>query len=364
MAELARRYLATYRRTCGAFMRSRIGRILALVLGMCACSIAFSGQAAATNVLLSDLRPWCIGRFVFDRPAASEIFSQRHEFRGGKLETQFDVLLAAYQARVDARELELRTKKRIDPGNKNKQMGHSWLQKALSPVKNSRVLIYVDAETEGVSLPFDSDSYIYDKGTLFHMVGRIGSKAIDRAEAIYNDTIPRIKARDNWSIPTESGFCFDGGIVTGSSTYTEDVSQSFALMPGRPAVLVIQMRDSVDEDQKETLTQTLPGLRAQLSRLPGRYRILREGKRTIAGMSAEEVVFELKEGDTTSYQFYLIAPGDPSTLAKSHTAIQLLLGASRPDLTPDQATSPVDEGEALQVWESILNSLRLRPGAV
>jgi hypothetical protein len=98
--------------------------------------------------------------------------------------------------------------------------------------------------------------------------------------------------------------------------------------------------------------------------LPGHYRILRQGKRTIADMNAEEVLFELKEGDIISYQFYLTAPGDPSTLAKSHTAIQLLLGASRSDLTPDQATSPVDEAGALQVWETILNSLRLRPGAV
>jgi len=81
-------------------------------------------------------------------------------------------------------------------------------------------------------------------------------------------------------------------------------------------------------------------------------------------MDAEEVLFELKEGDITSYRFYLLAPGDPSTLAKPHTAIQLLLGASSPDLAPDQATSPVDEAGALQTWDTLLNSLRLRPGAV
>ncbi|HEX7683827.1 MAG TPA: T6SS immunity protein Tli4 family protein, partial [Trinickia sp.] len=31
---------------------------------------------------------------------------------------------------------------------------------------------------------------------------------------------------------------------------------------------------------------------------------------------------------------------------------------------PEQATSPVDEAGALQVWDTLLNSLRLRPGAV
>jgi hypothetical protein len=165
-------------------------------------------------------------------------------------------------------------------------------------------------------------------------------------------------------VPTESGFCFDGGIVTGSSNYTEEVSQSFALMPGRPALLVIHMRDAVDTDQNDPLTKTLPQLRAQMDRMPGHYRILRQGKRTIAGMDAEEVLFELKDGDITSYRFYLLALGDPSTLAKPHTAIQMLLGASSPDLAPDQATSPVDEAGAIQAWDTLLNSLRLRPGAV
>jgi len=226
------------------------------------------------------------------------------------------------------------------------------------------VFVYQDAATDGVTLPFDTEGYIYDEGTLFHTTGGIGSSAIGSAESIYSDTYRRIKARDNWAVPTESGFCFDGGIVTGSSTYTEEVSQSFALMPGRPALLVIQMRDAVDTDQKEPLTRTLPQLRAQMERMPGTYRILRQGKRVIAGMDAEEVVFELKEGEITSYRFYLLSPGDPSTLAKPHTAIQLLLGASSPDLTPDQATSPVDEAGALQTWDTLLNSLRLRPGAV
>ena len=347
-------------------MLKRFVKILLLVTSMHICSIAFSQELTMTNPLLFKPRPWCIGRFVFDRPIVSEISNQRYEFAGEKLETQYSVSHASYLEKIDAREKELRTKKRVDPGSNNKEMRHVWLEKVFSPVKNSKVFIYLDAETSGVSLPFESDSYIYDSDTLFHTVGGISPSVMDRAEVIYGEMVRRFKHRDNWTVPIQSGFCFDGGIVTGSSTYSEEVSQSFMLMPGRPALLVIQMRDSVEPDQKETLTRTLPDLRAQLNRLPGHYRILREGKRTIAGMNAEEVLFELKEGDITSYQFYLLAPGDPSTLAKPHTSIQLLLGTTsfNPNLTPDLATSPVDEAGALQVWDTLLNSLRLRPGAV
>jgi len=327
-------------------------------------SVVFSGEPATINSSLSGPRPWCIGRFLFDRPTASEVASERYEFRGEKLETTHMSSIEKYLEDVTHLSNELTHRQRVNPGT-NSKTGHAWLEKEFSPNTNSMVFVYRQFDSES-GLDFKTEGYMFDRDTLFHMSGGIGPASLDQVENVYRDTYRRIKARDNWIVPTESGFCFDGGIVTGSSTYTEEVSQSFMLMPGRPALLVIQMRDSVEPDQKETLTRTLPDLCAQLNRLPGHYRILREGKRTIAGMNAEEVLFELKEGDITSYQFYLLAPGDPSTLAKPHTSIQLLLGTTsfNPNLTPDLATSPVDEAGALQVWDTLLNSLRLRPGAV
>ncbi|WP_331458384.1 T6SS immunity protein Tli4 family protein [Burkholderia latens] len=346
-------------------MLTRIGRLLFLVAGVCASSITFSGEPVMTNPLLSKSRPWCIGRFVFDRPVASKITNQRYEFWGDTLETQFNGSPAIYQAKVDGLERDLRTKRRFNPANPQDKAGHAWLEKAFAPTKTSMVFAYQEGVAKAAKLPFKTEGYIYENNTVFHTTGSFGSSGLDKFESVYTDLYRRIKARDNWSVPTESGFCFDGGIATGSSTFTEEVSQSIALMPGRPALLVIKMRDSVNTDQKESLTKTLPALRAQMDRVSsGSYQILRQGKRTVAGMDAEEVLFALKEGEITSYRFYLLAPGDPSTLAKPHTAIQLLLGASSPDLKPDEATSPVDEAGALQTWETLLNSLRLRPGAV
>ncbi|WP_306453413.1 T6SS immunity protein Tli4 family protein [Burkholderia sp. FL-7-2-10-S1-D7] len=346
-------------------MLTRIGRLLFFVAGICACSITFSVEPTMTNPLLSKPRPWCVGRFVFNRPATSELTNQRYGFWGDKLETQHNVAIATYQTKVGGLEKKLKTEKRIDPGNNNNKLNHVWLEREISPRANAKVFAYVDAYTEGVKLPFDTEGYIYENSTLFHTTGSFGSTGLDKFEPVYTDLYRRIKARDNWSVPTESGFCFDGGIATGSSTFSEEVSQSFALMPGRPALLVIQMRESVTGDQKSPLTKTLPDLRAKMDQISsGSYRILRQGKRTVAGMDAEEVLFALKEGEITSYRFYLLAPGDPSTLAKPHTAIQLLLGAPSSDLSPDQASSPVDEAGALQTWDTLLNSLRLRPGAV
>ena len=178
-------------------MLKRISKALLFVAGVCASSIAISVEPTMTNPLLSNPRPWCVGRLVFERPAASEISNQRYEFRGEKLETLYNVPLATYEAKVDSLRDELRTKKRIDPGNRNKETNHAWLEKELAPTQHSRVFVYQSSETDGVTLPFDTQGYVYDQGTLFHTVGEIGSGAIGRVQGIYDDTIRRIKARDN-----------------------------------------------------------------------------------------------------------------------------------------------------------------------
>ncbi|MEB2602681.1 T6SS immunity protein Tli4 family protein [Burkholderia cenocepacia] len=343
----------------------RLLRWFGVLAGLCACTSVFSADPATSNPLLSNVRPWCIGRLVFDRPVSSEISSQRYAYRGEQLLTTHEVPPDAYQAAIAAREQVMRTRLRANPVEMDRKTRHAWLEKAFSPVPDSRVFVFNEAAAKSVTLPFDTEGYLYANRTLVRTTGSIGADALDRVEGIYDDTFRCIRMRDNWVVPTEPGFCFDGGIVTGSSTYPEEVRQSFALMPGRPALLVIQSRNAVGDDREQSLSRTLPALRAKLDRLPGSHRLLREGKRSIAGMDAEEVLFELRDGAVTAYRFYLLAPGNAATLAQPHTAIEMLLGvAGQSDLPPAQATSPVDEARALQAWDTLLNGLHARPGAI
>ncbi|KVN75786.1 hypothetical protein WJ67_17140 [Burkholderia ubonensis] len=347
-------------------MLRRITTISLIIAGMCACSVVFSGGLAVTNPLLSKSRPWCVGRFVFDRPVVSEISNQSYEFRGERIDVKHKSSVAEYDSKVKALGTKLNSSQRVNPGTGVK-IDHSWLERELHPRSDSAVFVYQEYYSKS-GLDFKTEGYLLDGGNLFHTVGGIGAEALGQAEEIYKDTYRRIKSRDNWSVPTESGFCIDGGIVTGSSTYSEEVTQSFALMPeSRPALLLIQMRDSVsqDRDPAASLLKTLPDLRAKLDSIGAHYRILRQGHRKVAGIDAEEVLFEAKDGGVTEYRFSLLAPGDPSTLAKPHTSIQMILGdISGRDMPADERTAPVDEAGALQAWDTLLNSLRLRPGAV
>ncbi|WP_242411508.1 T6SS immunity protein Tli4 family protein [Burkholderia sp. A1] len=317
------------------------------------------------NPIVSKTRPWCIGRFVFQRPASSAITNAAYGYRSHALVTTEHITAEDFHDQVATRERELQTKQRVDLADFKRETGLPWLVEAYSPTPESRVFLYRMTTTDSVAMPYKSDGYAYLDGALLRTTGSIGQMGLDKAENIYKDMFRRFKARDNWDVPREAGFCVDSGLITGEAEYPEDVSQSFALLPGRPALLLIKMRDAVPQDQGHPLTKNMSDLRAQLNRMPGRYQILRQGKRQVAGMDAEEVLFKLRDGDVTVFRFYLLAQGDPSTLARPHTSIQMHLGAPpRATLPPEQATSPVDEAGALQTWDTLLDSLKLRPGAI
>ncbi|MGT2491030.1 T6SS immunity protein Tli4 family protein [Cupriavidus basilensis] len=81
----------------------------------------------------------------------------------------------------------------------------------------------------------------------------------------------------------------------GEAFAQQRTEQTIVLQSDRPSAFVIKMRDAVDVDQQSSLLKTLPDLRRQL-RAQGSVQILREGKRQVAGMEAEEVLFSIREG--------------------------------------------------------------------
>ena len=76
---------------------------------------------------------------------------------------------------------------------------------------HSRVFVFNDAVVKAVALPFDTEGYLFANRTLVRTTSLIGADVLDRAESIYDDTYRRIKVRDNWAVPTESGFASMAG---------------------------------------------------------------------------------------------------------------------------------------------------------
>jgi len=332
--------------------------------------------------LLANPRPWCIGRFVIDRPAASESGSEKYEFWGDKIKIEQNVSFQTFEHRVNTRESELRSKRRTTSVSYQEKLARGlpssliqtdtpWLEQAVAPSRNSRLFFYKKSAEFPDEL-LDVESYVLAGTSMLSMTSVARPTGIQRSIAKRTDVYRHIAYRDDWTVPTEPGFCIRGALIGGPDRNSELVSQNFNMVRGKLSLLTIDMRDAVEPDLQSSLLKTLPDLRRQLSSKGfGRYvSVLREGKRQLAGMEAEEVLFSIRDGGVQLYRFYLMAPGNPDTIAQPHTEIQFMLGSpltamdKSNGVTPEQKSSVVDEAGAIQVWDTLLNGMRLRPGAV
>jgi len=368
--------------------RRRRKGILLLAGFLLAASLSAGARTASlepvmtNNPLLADPRPWCIGRLVMDRPTHSEIYYEGYEYTGDKIEVSSNVSPGTFEYKVGIREKELRNKKRInsiDYGEIKKKGLDSmlletdipWLETAASPTQASRLLIYKE-RVDHPDSSFYGEGYILAGTNMFSMKFKLGSDAVQKVIHDESEWYRNVTYRDDWTVPTERGFCISGGLIGGPSRNSEEMKQSIILLPGRSSLFVINMREAFDVDQQSSLLKTLPDLRKDLREQGYEHgvHILREGKRQVAGMDAEEVLFSIKEGGAQVFRFYLLAPGNPDTTAQPHTDIQLMLGDALSDgdkqngVTPEQAASPVNEAQAIQAWDTLLNSMHLRPGAM
>ena len=311
-----------------------------------------------------------------DRPANSQVHTEEYEYWGDKVEVTLNVTRGTFERQVNAREHELSTGRRSQSISLKEALARGlktmfletdipWLEKSASPTPNSRFLIFKKDASE--SRMFKEEGYVLAGTTLLKFGSEVEGKDIQKSIQLSTDVYRSISYRENWSIPGAPGFCVNGALIGGPYRNSEELTQTWILQPGRPSLLYIHMRDAVDVDEHSSLLNNLPSLEQELSRqgYSSAVKILRKGKRTVAGMEAEEVLFSLQENGVQLYRFNLLVPGKAKSGAHPHTTIQLNFGnVPKHGLPPEQATSLVDEAGAFEVWDTLLNSMRLRPGAL
>ena len=282
-----------------------------------------------------------------------------------------------FQRLVEARGRELRTKKRtrfisyaesVAKGLRIPMVetDRHWLEEEASPSRYSKIFIHKWSADRPEGL-FTQDGFILAGTTQLSLTGMLGATAVQEVIRRDSEWYRQTTYREDWSIPTTRGFCIKGALIGGAPSTFESADQTFMLMPDRPAIFIVTMRSALDIDQQNSLLKTVPDLRRRLDGrlLLSKVKILRERKREFAGMPAEEVLLSMKADGVQLFRFYLIAPGTPKDRSRPYTAIRLDLGSKPDDDFPAaEATSPVDEAGALQAWDTLLDSFRVRPGAI
>jgi len=173
-------------------------------------------------------------------------------------------------------------------------------------------------------------------------------------------------ARDHWDpIPTEPGFAFEGGFLkrSGNPWRAEKAIVTFDTLPPYLGIGGDFVTFAFEEVGEPMLKGR--GIAESLVNLFSGVSVLRKGDVTVDGRAAQELCAASTEEGRRVYEFEMKAPSQGKDLARP----MLLLDLSS-DRTRDKfgnykfRNGFASDAEAVEVWNALRDSIRLRPGAV
>ncbi|MBY4897534.1 hypothetical protein K6V06_11015 [Cupriavidus sp. AU9028] len=193
-----------------------------------------------------------------------------------------------------------------------------------------------------------------------------GELTISRTEVakdISDKIAANIASRDNNAIPTKPGFCIEGGMIAGND-YQDESFRIGIELPEHPNAQIF-INASTGAEKNKLLDRT-GGFLLSLTRglLPG-LNVLRNRQRNVGPIEAQEFDTAASAEGQRAYAFAWESQGKDDSLADQNIAVrlQVLEQSVVSEKTPYQPAFKSDE-EALQLWDNIIESVRLRPGAV
>jgi hypothetical protein len=159
-------------------------------------------------------------------------------------------------------------------------------------------------------------------------------------------------------IPTEPGFAFEGGFLKGLGDYSEGSVITFN-MSRFPGILTYFRTDTRGSQGRFILEEN--SVEDNLRSILGSISILRKGNVDLHGIRAQELCAAATEDRRRMYNFFMEAP---ARAGHNVAYPRLQMGIFSDDGVRDVGSGFASDEEALALWETIRNSIRLRPGAM
>lgn len=316
--------------------------------------------------LLKDMQTRCVGRYLFDLPASFTVAENSRERINEMIITTTRMYLPSFEQRIHLREQELRNTKTVSPEDM------PYLKKTYPLPQDLKGIIFERVETPGTDDAFRMlEAHLYSNGVALKIEMETKNGSASRYDLVrvnapnsfkntvpetlskLNDLLSRIQGRGEKEIPTTPGTCIQNAFITDNGKDKEEIDMLFKSNDNS------QLRYGISTDnftrEKDSLLERSDNILANL--LSSNGSVLRKGVRKINQLETEEL---LAAGDYSSsgnkrYDFILLTNEKTGSYKTPVFSLELL----NEEWTP----SPYSQKEIISFWDTISQTLRVRPGA-
>jgi hypothetical protein len=333
------------------------------LVGICLGLGVLMAAAAQTNNMHKDTSvstnngalpvPHCVGRFLIDLPSTAEYMSGRYRYGYFSYETE-KVSHAEFKAELSRTEARLKSTKHDKYG--------SLLVKSFSNNDDIAGFAFWEKYFTTVFVSLEGYKWINDKKHI--LTTEVLPENTDHAfEFIKRDLNLLVYRPPAPAYPSGPGFCIESAFLPDNGKgKDESVDLRFRLKDKPDVVFDISTTVNLGAPS-ESLLSRKPGIFSALGILGatlGGLRTIREGDRKIGEYPGQEWLIRAPNDD--GYQSHLFsweAPGLP--VAPLHPQIRIDMQTANYDGGLPRTPSSLTDEQALEMWDAIIKTLRLRP---
>lgn len=297
-------------------------------------------------------RPLCVGRFLIDVPPDAKVTWTRTSTSGtaGTISALTSVAKTAFRSKMDGIEAELRKAPHQTEGSR--------LSEVVRP--DDSVWIFRYRKSEVGARVYQIDGYHLSGDTLYTVNSSSSNDGFHEGVQAVQRGLTALQFREIWAIPTEPGFCFDHGFLPGRRSTFEatGVQISSAQFPGVMIAFETQTNEQGKFPGPDLIARTEQG--QDILEPSRRATLLRKNpKRSVGGRFGQEMMLKRQPGGGLQLSGSLEINAEPGRIDAPGIVFSLVLD---PPAKPGEMSTK--EEDAMKLWDTIVDSVRLRPGAL
>ena len=305
------------------------------------------------------MKSMCVGRFLIDIPADAEVSYRGAMIAGWSIATYDNETDEQFASRVEKKEAQLASEKN-ERERPSLEITHQVDKNGVHGkihVFARRWIPHMPAGMSGETVRVEAMIRVQKHS--FNLTREYGNNDYLKELA---ELVTQFRSREENEIPSEAGYCFDGGFITEPITVEQtERTTMFVGLNGHPDV-------SIALDMTAGITTTEPLLErhernSAENEYRSRFHTFRAGTRTLNGQAGDELVERVHEfnGNYGHNFMWEAVHNKTDSVFTPDMSFEMSTGHGQPGTTVD---SSLTDAEALALWDKMLSSLRVRPVVV